>query len=80
MGNFDEDKEYFNEILPYKYVILEEVLKHLCFFLKENTYLKKDCLWLIEKVENKVNLWFHCWFSRGGRLVLIKDILEASIV
>jgi hypothetical protein len=51
MGVFDEDKEYFNEILPYKQEILEEHLKYLGFFLKPITYLKKDWEWLIAKVK-----------------------------
>jgi hypothetical protein len=32
---------------------------------------------LVTKVEKKINHWCNWWLSRGGRLVLVKEILKA---
>ena len=56
---------------------LEAGLKYLGFQLKPNDYRKKDCTWLISKLEKKLKVWSHKWLSSAGRLVLIKSVLEA---
>jgi hypothetical protein len=33
-----------------------------------------DCL--IAKVEKKLTVWCNRWFLRGGRLVLVKSVIE----
>jgi hypothetical protein len=50
---------------------------YLGYAIKPNNYGIKDWSWLVAKVERKVNLWCNHWISRGGRLVLIKTVLEA---
>jgi hypothetical protein len=52
-------------------------MKYLGFHLKPNNYKKVDWLWLIEKLEKRLNIWSHKWLSKVGRLVLVKFVLEA---
>ena len=52
-------------------------MKYLGFYLKPCRYLLKDWDWLIAKAEKRIMLWSHRWLSRGGKLVLIKSVLEA---
>ena len=37
-------------------------------------------MWLLSRIEKGVNFWCNHWISRGGRLVLIKSILEDILV
>ena len=62
---------------PFLRVPLDDGLKYLGFFLKPNNYLKKDLVWLIEKLEKILHSWSHRWLSRARRLVLVKAMLEA---
>jgi hypothetical protein len=55
---------------------LSEGLKYLGFNLKPENYRKEDWSWLIRKVEAEIAIWVNRLLSRGGRLVLIKAILE----
>jgi hypothetical protein len=49
----------------------------LGFYLKPNLYKKCDWQWLIAKVEKKLNTWCNQWLSKGVRLVLVKEVMEA---
>jgi hypothetical protein len=51
-------------------------LKYLGFNLKPDNYRKEDWGWLIRKVEAHLAIWVNRLLSRGGRLVLIKAVLE----
>ena len=44
---------------PFIRVPLEDGLKYLVFYLKPNNYLKKDWVWLIEKLEKILHTWSH---------------------
>jgi len=48
----------------------------LWFFIKTNDYGMNDWRWLIAKVERRILLWCNKWFSRGGRPILVKLVLE----
>ena len=52
-------------------------MKYLGFHLKPCRYLLKDWDWLIINVENRINNWSFRWLSEGGKLILIKAVLEA---
>jgi hypothetical protein len=56
---------------------LNDGIKYLGYSLKPNNYGKVDWMWLLSRIEKRVNFWCNHWISRGGRLVLIKSILEA---
>ena len=36
----------------------------------------KDWDWLISKVEKRIKNWSYRWLSKGGKLILIKSVLE----
>ena len=56
---------------------LEVGLKYLGFHLKPCRYLMKDWDWLVAKVEKRIKNWSFRWLSKGGKLILVKSILEA---
>eukprot|EP00253_Pinus_taeda_P025252 PITA_25252 len=39
-----------------------------------------DWVWLITKVEKRLQVWYHRYLSRAGRLILIKFVIEATPV
>ena len=73
----DNEVRYYKSIFPYPSLNLDDGKKYLGFHLKPNKYMKKDWMWLISKMENRINVWCHKWLSRAGRLVLVKLVLEA---
>jgi hypothetical protein len=52
-------------------------MKYLGFCLKPNGYRLVDWNWLIEKVDKRINNWTSRWLSLGGRLVLVKVVLQS---
>jgi hypothetical protein len=69
----NQEKHYISQILDLQARDLDSRMKYLGFTLKENGYLKNDWLWLLAKVEKKVNAWCNRWLSRADRLVLVKE-------
>lgn len=65
---------------PLEKLEIGEGLKYLGFLIKPNNYLKADWTWNIVTIESKINSWCNIWLSKGGRLVLIKYVLEAMPV
>jgi hypothetical protein len=59
---------------------LADRLKYLGFYLKPNNYGISYWKWLLKRIEKRINLWCNRWISRGGRLMLIKSIIEAILV
>jgi hypothetical protein len=55
---------------------MDEGVKYLGFHLNPNKYKKSDWAWLIRKVESRIDSWVFRTLSRGGRLVLLKSVLE----
>ena len=51
-------------------------LKYLGFIIKDNDFQRKYWAWLVSKIEIQLNLQCNKSFSRGGRLVMMKSILE----
>lgn len=56
---------------------LENGFKYLGYFLKPNYYGKTDWIWLLWKVEKRLECWAYIWLSLGGRLILVKAVLES---
>ena len=56
---------------------LEVGLKYLGFHLKPCKYLLKDWDWLVAKAEKRIKNWSYRWLSKGGKIILIKYVLEA---
>jgi hypothetical protein len=45
--------------------------------MKPDRYKEEDWQWLIDRYEARLNHWCNKWLSMGGRLVLIKVVLES---
>ena len=52
-------------------------MKYLGFYLKPCRYLLKYWDWFIAKAEKRIKNWSFRWLSKGGKLTLVKSILEA---
>jgi hypothetical protein len=77
LGNLEEQ---LHRLCEFMYESLDTGLRCLWYFLKSNNYIVVDWLWLIKKVEDSISCWRHKWQSLGGRLVLVKSVLEIIIV
>jgi hypothetical protein len=62
---------------PFQHLDMLEGVKYMGFTLKPNFYGKVDWYWILSKIEKCISFWCNRWLSRGGRLVLIKSVLEA---
>jgi hypothetical protein len=60
-----------------KFINLEEGMKYLDFSLKPNGYRVEDWKWLLEKISKRISNWTFQWLSLGGRLVLVKAVLQS---
>ena len=56
---------------------VDEGFKYLGFHLKPNSYSTQDWMWLYKKIEGRIAMWTNCFLSRGGRLVLLKAVLQS---
>jgi hypothetical protein len=72
----EAEESSFANIFPSQRKPLSKGLKYLGFNLKPDNYRKEDWSWLIRKVEARIAIWVNRLLSRGGRLVLIKAVLE----
>jgi hypothetical protein len=70
----------FKEFFPFNYVPIEYSFRYLGYFLKTNCYKAEVWHWLIKKFERRIDHWCNRWLSLGGRLVLIKVVLEIQPV
>ena len=73
----EEEPELLKSMFPTEFRPLNEGFNYLGYRLKPNSYRKVDWLWILKKVESKIQHWTHRWLSLGGRLVLIKSVLES---
>ena len=73
----DDELQAITWDFPYNLEGLDVGLKYLGFSLKPNDYHIRDWKWLLDKMEKHLKLWSHKWLIRGGRLVLVKNVLEA---
>jgi len=64
-------------LFPIDHQRLDLGIRYLGFFIKPNRLLKRDWAWLFERVEQRVGHWCYRHLSIGGRLTLIKAVLES---
>jgi len=64
----------------YNFLDLSAGFRYLGYFLKNDRYKKEDWQWLIAKYEYRISHWCNRWLSIGGRLILIKVVLEIQPV
>eukprot|EP00253_Pinus_taeda_P008243 PITA_08243 len=65
---------------PFISLTLSEGIKYLGYRLKPVGDQIADWSWLIAKVEKRLQVWYHRYLSRAGRLMLIKAVIEATPV
>jgi hypothetical protein len=56
---------------------LKEGFSYLGFFIKSSRYSSRDWIWLVDKFERRIRFWCNKLLSLGGRLILIKAVLES---
>lgn len=74
------ESAFATQRFPFTYLNLADGIKYLGFRLKPSGYKIADWVWLITKVEKRLQVWYHRYLSRAGRLVLIKSVIEATPV
>jgi hypothetical protein len=77
VGWSTEDIALLKEFLPYDVKSVDEGFKYLGCFLKPNCYNKVDWYWLVRKFEKRIANWSLRWLSLGGRVTLVKVVLES---
>jgi hypothetical protein len=70
----------FKRLLPFSFNSLAGGFKYLGYHLKTGVQRVSDWDWIITKLSKKVGTWCNRWLSLGGRLILIKSVLEAQPV
>jgi ribonuclease HI len=65
------------ELFGFATAELKEGFSYLGFYIKSSRYSSRDWLWLIDKFERRILLWCNKLLSLGGRLILIKVVLES---
>jgi hypothetical protein len=63
--------------LSYPCKDLSSGFKYLGYLLKPGSYKAMDWQWLVDRFNSRINLWCNKWLTMGGRLVLIKVVLES---
>jgi hypothetical protein len=56
---------------------LADGFHYLGFFLKASRYTSKDWTWFVDNFRERILNWKHRYLSMGGRLILIKAVLES---
>ena len=56
---------------------MDEGFKYLGFVLNPNAYSFEYWMWLYKKIEGRIGCWTYKFLSRGGRLVLLKAVLQS---
>jgi len=78
-----DDDDLSKEIVAlfnFKLKDMNKWMKYLGYFIKPDDYRVVDWRWLIQKIEKRINNWSFRWLSMGGRLTLVKSLLEGILV
>ena len=73
-------KERIRDESPYILKPMDEGFKYLGFVLKPNAYSFRDWMWLYKKIEGRIGCWTYKLLSMGGRMVLLKVVLQRILV
>ena len=76
-GLDDYELNKLQDVFSFPLANYETGLKYLGFYLKPCRYFIKDWDWLVAKVEKWIKNWSYRWLSKGGKLILVKSVLEA---
>jgi hypothetical protein len=72
----DVELNLLKEIFPFEVKSLDAGFKYLGFYIKPNCYTRVDWHWLEKKIEKRILCWSHRWLTLGGRVILVKAVLE----
>jgi len=75
-----QESFFSQQDFPYSIHPLDRGLQYLGYWLKPISQRIVDWVWLVTKLEKRLNVWSFRYLSRVGRLVLIKSVLEATPV
>lgn len=75
-----QESHLARQLFPFCISPLDRGLKYLGFWIKPISEKIADWVWLVSKLEKRLNIWSHRYLSRAGRLVLVKSVLEATSV
>lgn len=75
-----QESYFAQQAFPYNIHPLDRGLKYLGHWLKPTCQRIVDSVWLVSKLEKRLNVWSFRYLSRAGRPMLIKSVLEATLV
>jgi hypothetical protein len=75
-----EGLNLLKDLFPFEVKPIDAGFKYLGFYIKPNCYTRADWLWLEKKIEKRIMCWSHRWLSLGGRVILVKVVLESIYV
>ena len=75
-----EVHSHLQGILHFKIDNLDQGMKHHGYFLYKNDYKKGDKMWLLKNLGKIIYHWCFWSLYLGGRLILVKCVLESIIV
>jgi hypothetical protein len=76
----DGELTLLKELMPFEVKPLDTGFKYLGFYIKPNCYSRLDWLWLEKKIEKRILSWSHRWLTLGGKVILVKIVLESISV
>lgn len=79
-GVEEHSLDQIKNLFPFKIDYRDTSIKYLGNYLKPNNYLKENWIWLVKKVEKGIGNWCYKRLPLGGRLILVKVVLEKTPV
>lgn len=79
-GLSDSELLTLKDSLPLTFKNLSEGFIYLGFQMKMGATSPGDWSWLVATFERKIGFWCNKWLSLGGRLILVKAVLESLAV
>jgi hypothetical protein len=79
-GLSEQELSPYKSLFPYNFTDLATGFKYLGFYLKTGPQRAVDWIWLTKRMEKKIDNWCYRWLSLGGRLTLLKSVLESQSV
>jgi hypothetical protein len=66
--------------IPSSFFDLSLGFRYLGYRLKPGASSATDWTWLVSSFERKIGFWCNKWLSLGGRLILVKTVLQSLVV
>jgi hypothetical protein len=79
-GLTHQELDPFKCFLPFCFTDLSVGFKYLGYHLKTGLQRIEDWNWMLQKFERKIGNWCYRWLTLGGRLTLLKSVLESQPV